>query len=325
MGHILLLDAGGTISSRPGDDGALTASLAADRLTALLPDDLGPVAVRQVYSGLSEEMSFEDMARIVSAIIAGQADPEVDGVVVAHGTDVMEEVAFLADLMIDPRKPVVFTGAQRAAAQTGFDGPRNLRDAVQAAASPAMVGIGVVIAFAGRLIPARRAFKAHTSKLRGFRARDDREGRVVEGRVVAPVVSPRHRPLPLLTPAEGVELIGLGAGSGGALIQAATHLGIKGLVLCALGRGNAGAAVTSAVEAAVAAGVVVIVASRCPEGRSAPDYATGLALQRAGAIFSDDLGASQARMLLSTLLAAHGSGPAAAKAFQTWIDQPPGM
>jgi L-asparaginase len=325
MSHILLLDAGGTISSRAGRDGALTAGLAADRLADLVPRDMARVSVRQVYSGLSEEMRLGDMAGIVAAVVAAQADPDVDGVVVAHGTDVMEEVAFLTDLMIDVRKPVVFTGAQRAAGQARFDGPRNLRDAVRAAASPALEGLGVVVAFAGRLIPARQAFKAHTSALRAFRARDDREGKISGWAILPPAVSSRRAPLPLITPAAGVELIGLGGGSSGALIGAAAGLGLKGLVLCALGRGNAGAAVTAAVEAAVTEGVVVVVASRCPEGRSAPDYATGLALQRAGAIFSGDLGASQARMLLSTLLAIHGSGDSAATAFRAWIDQPPGI
>jgi L-asparaginase len=82
--------------------------------------------------------------------------------------------------------------------------------------------------------------------------------------------------------------------------------------------------VRDAVASAVAAGLVVVVASRCPEGRSAPDYATGLALQKAGAIFAGDLGASQARILLATLMAVYGSSAAAGAAFRRWV-QPPGM
>ena len=108
-----------------------------------------------------------------------------------------------------------------------------------------------------------------------------------------------------MTPSEAVELVALGAGSAAPLIAAAPGLGLRGLVLCALGRGNVGPSALEAVKAAIAAGLVVVVASRCPEGGSAPDYATGLALQRAGAIFAGDLGASQARIALATLLATH--------------------
>ncbi len=324
MGHIVLLDAGGTISSQPDGDGALAASHAADRLAVMIPQAGVPVRTRQVHSGLSEAMDFADMAAIVSAVVAAQADPEVDGVVVAHGTDIMEEVAFLADLMVVGDKPVVFTGAARAAGRSRFDGPQNLRDAVTAAASPALVGSGVTIAFAGRLIPARQAVKVHTSDRRAFRPRDGREGKVL-GRTVVPLaIIGRPAPLPLVAPAGAVELVALGAGSNGALIRAAAGLGLKGLVLCALGRGNVGPAVLEAVKAAIAAGLVVVVASRCPEGRSAPDYATGLALERAGAIFAGDLGSSQARILLAVLLAVHGSAEAAGAAFRDWV-QPPGM
>ncbi|CAN5264776.1 asparaginase [soil metagenome] len=325
MGHILLLDAGGTISSRPGDDGALTAGLAADRLIGIVPQDVREVRVRQVYSGLSEEMTFSDMARIVEAVALAQADPEVSGIVVAHGTDIMEETAFLTDLMVARGKPVIFTGAQRAANQAGFDGPSNLRDAVVAAGSASMAQAGVAIAFAGRLVPARQAAKVHTSDVRAFRARDGGEGRVRGRAVTAPPIWPPAKILPRLTPVDGVEMIGLCAGSSGSLIRAAAGLPLRGLVLCALGRGNAGAAVLDAVKVAIDAGLVVVVASRCQGGASAPDYATGMALERAGAIFSGALGASQARILLAALLAEHRSGPASAAAFRRWIYQPPGM
>jgi L-asparaginase len=319
MGHILLLDAGGTISARPDHDGALAASAAEGRLSRLLAAAPVAVQVRQIHTGLSEAMSLADIAAVVAAVIDAQADPAVDGVVVAHGTDVMEETAFLADLTIVGGKPVIFTGAQRAAGDGKTDGQRNLRDAINAAASPALVGAGVTIAFAGHLVPARQAAKMHTSDLRAFRARDGREGRIV-GRTATPTRSGvRAQPLPWVTPSAAVETIALGAGSGGVLIAAAADLGFKGLVVSALGRGNAGPVVLDAVKAAIAAGVVVVVASRCPGGRTAPDYVTGRALHQAGAIFAGDLGVSQARILLATLLATHGSGQAAGDAFRAWI------
>lgn len=318
MGHILLLDAGGTISSRLDREGALAANAAEGRLSRLIAKVPVPVKVRQIHTGLSEAMTLADIAAVAEAVAEAQAEPAVDGVVVAHGTDIMEESAFLADLTITSNKPVIFTGAQRAAGSGRSDGARNLRDAINAAASPALVGAGVIIAFAGRLTPARQAAKMHTSDLQAFRARDGREGKIVWRIATPPPSTARPAPLPRVTPSAAVETIALSAGCSGALIAVAAGLGFKGLVISALGRGNAGPVVLDAVKAAIAAGVVVVIASRCPGGRTAPDYATGRALHQAGAIFADDLGVSQARMLMATLLAVHGAEEAAA-AFRAWV------
>jgi hypothetical protein len=126
---LLLIDAGGTISSQPDAQGRLAGS--SGGLGAL-----GEVVTQQVYAGLSEEMTFADMARVRDAVLAGLADSAIGGVIVAHGTDAMEETAFLTDLALgSPAKPVIFTGAMLPISYPGSDAPANLANALLAARS----------------------------------------------------------------------------------------------------------------------------------------------------------------------------------------------
>ena len=99
---------------------------------------------------------------------AGRGD--LAGVVIAHGTDTMEESVFLIDRLLGSDMPVVLTGAQRGADETDTDGPRNLRDAIRVASAPEARGRGAMIAFAGELHAAREVRKVHTSALRAFAA-----------------------------------------------------------------------------------------------------------------------------------------------------------
>ncbi len=297
MGHILVLDAGGTISSAADGQGALRARAGA--LAGVLDKLPTSALVRSVYQGLSEEMSLAQASGIVAAALDAASDPEIDGIVVAHGTDTLEETAFLADLQWPRTKPLVFTGAQRPPDAADFDGARNLGEALAAAAPPAAARHGVLVCFGGRLLPAWGVYKRHTSDLEGFA---HRLGLTVDLDAPAAPLTATAAPLAPGPCDDTVALVSLGLGGDGWLIDAAVDHGARGLVLAAFGRGNANDSVVEAVRRACAAGAVVLVASRCPEGNVSPDYATGLSLEIVGAIFVKDLGASQARVLLAKLL-----------------------
>jgi L-asparaginase len=319
MSHVLLLDAGGTISSQADARGVLSGGQG-----LALGAGAGDVrlSLRQVHSGLSDELSLADAAAIVRAAQAAAAEGADDlaGIVVAHGTDTMEETAFLADLVWTSPLPLVFTGAQRAPAHPEFDGAQNLADATALAASPAARNRGVLLAFGGRVMPARHAVKAHTSELAGFADRQGEAGETPDAILARlPHLQDRPAPLPDLGLDTSVEVLAASLGSGGGLIDAATAQGARGIVLQALGRGNASPHVVAAIGRACAAGVVVLVSSRCPFGQVAPDYASGARLAEAGAIFSADLGASQARILLSAILGVEPSGEAAAARIRAWL------
>lgn len=295
---IILIDAGGTISSLPDAGGKLAGG--ASGLGGTL---VGP-QVRQIYAGLSEDMTLADMARVRDAVLAALDEADVTGIIVAHGTDAMEETAFLIDLSL-PRvsKPVIVTGAMLPMTDPDSDGPGNLAAALRAAATPELAQHGALVAFARHLIPAALVYKFATSALDGFGWRGGMAGMASGDAITAPAPLPRHEPLAAVVPESACPIIALSGGDDGAMIRAAIASGVKGIVLMALGRGNGSVGAAKAVEQAVAAGIPVVVASRCPTGSTAADYASGQRLADAGAIFAGGLGATQARILLATLLA----------------------
>jgi L-asparaginase len=292
MSRIVLVTTGGTVASRHDPQSDHTAaSVDGDSLRQSLHDPLDGVDL--VVDEFCNVGSFAidlplafDLAKRVGRHLA---DPATTGVVVTHGTDTMEESAYLADLVVASDKPVVFTGAQRAADAHDPDGPRNIADAVRIAASPAAIGLGVVLA-------------SEHGKL---------------GEIDGERVSVHRRPLLRKTfVAERIEsqvdLIKLVMGSDDRFLRFAAESGAKGIVIEGFGRGNATPAAAKAIAEIISAGVPVIVTSRCPRGRVRPIYGNGGArdLERAGAIFAGDLTGPKARVLAAVMLGAELSNEA---------------
>jgi L-asparaginase len=313
---ILLLDMGGTITSAVDEVGTLNGSTARHRLAHILPKTHSSVIIEQLYSGLSEAMTFEDMMGVVAAVGRAETDETIEGIVVAHGTDIMEETAFLADLSCRLMKPIIFTGAQIPHGMPHSDATSNLADALTAASNQVLAPLGVLIAFGGYLIPAWQAYKADTVALRAFEARD---GNVGTSTPIFSPPSPVDR-LPLrdpVAPAASVEIVMLGAGCTGRLILSCIVSKVRGIVIAALGTGNAPASVIAAVQQANQAGIIVVISTRCVSGSTAPVYASGANLVDVGAMMSGPLGPSQSRMLLSVLIAAGDGRTAIAQVFSS--------
>jgi L-asparaginase len=290
--HVALLTTGGTIASSRDEHGV-------SRPVAGVGVDVDGVAVREVMSKDSSALDFADLDTIRTAVADALAEDGCVGVVVLHGTDTMEESALYVDLFHDDERPVVFTGAQRTADHADPDGPGNIAAAVAAAQSER----GVLIAFGGRLLPARGAIKKHTTELDAFRS----------------AALPRPKPLPW-KPIAGVrvDIVALYPGADGLQIDACRQAGASGIVLQALGSGNTNAAVVHAVKEAVAAGVHVVVTTRVPFGETSPTYGGGGGghdLVDAGAVFSRELRAGQARIQLAALVATGASDVAVHSSF----------
>ncbi|WP_432519699.1 asparaginase domain-containing protein [Kineococcus sp. SYSU DK006] len=292
---VVVVTTGGTIASTRDERGVSAPSLSGADVVGDAGARAG-VAVRTVEAlhADSSTLTLEQAALVRGACASALAGRDVRGVVVLHGTDSLEETAFLLDLHHDDERPVVLTGSQRTADDPDSDAPANVLAAVRAAADPAARRRGVLVAFGGRLLPAAGTTKRHTSALDAFAAPDP------PGRGPA-------LPWPAGAPWPRVDVVAVHPGADGALVDAAAALGARGLVLQALGSGNTTAAVVEAVRRACAAGVAVVVSTRVPDGPTSVGYGGGGGghdLAAAGAVSAGRLRAGQARVLLAVLLRA---------------------
>jgi L-asparaginase len=161
------------------------------------------------------------------------------GVVVTHGTDTLEEVAFLCDLIHGGETPIVFTGAMRAASAPSADGPANLLDAAFVAATRETAGLGVLVAFAGELHAARGVRKADSTALAAFSSpKLGALGRLEEGRLRLDRTVERQPPIPVEHLSAWVPILPAPLGEDGALVDCAVRSGADGLVAVALGAGH---------------------------------------------------------------------------------------
>ena len=309
MPLVTVLATGGTIASRSDGGAAATARDAGADLVARL--DLPPgveVRVEDVFTVSGFRMTLDRVSTPAQAVAAQLRDPDVAGVVVTHGTDTTEETAFFLDLFHDDDRPVVLTGAQRAADAPDSDGPRNLADAVTVAASPAARGLGVLIGFGGQLFPARGTQKTHTLAADTFTNPYGGALGWVHGGDVAVVTRPRRRPaldLAAFDPAGvRVDVVACHPDADATALRAFAGAGARGIVLEATGAGNANADICGAVRDLTEAGIVVVTSTRVAAGPVTAIYGDGggVDLQAAGAVPSGLLRPSQARMLLAALL-----------------------
>jgi L-asparaginase len=319
---VTLLATGGTIASRSGAGGGATAQDGGADLLARLDLPAGvEVRVRDVVRVGGFRMTLDRVHGLARAVATELRDGSVAGVVVAHGTDTIEESAFFLDLFHSDPRPVVVTGAQRAADAPDSDGPRNLADAITAAAAPTTRGLGVLIGFGGQLFPARGTRKTHTVAADTFANPSGGPLGWVHGGQVGVVTAPRRGaalPLGAFDPAGlRVDVVPCYPDADATALRACVDAGARGIVLEATGAGNANPAICAAVAELTAAGLVVVTSTRVAAGPVTPIYGDGggVDLLAAGAVPSGLLRPSQARMLLAALLGLHRDPVAVRKAF----------
>jgi L-asparaginase len=257
----------------------------------------------------ASHFTFPDLFQIADAVRGALDDPAIDGAVVVQGTDTIEETAFFLDLVLGGPKPVAVTGAMRAADQPSVDGPANLRDAVRAAASPALRDQGVVVVLNGTLEPADDVAKTHASALDTFRSPNGGPlGRVDGDRLhLVRRRAPRRHVPGAVRAAERVHLVTAHVAMDGSLLDAAVAAGADGIVVAGTGSGNTSAALLAAAERAMAAEIPVVLASRALAGAVSTAYAFpggGATWARAGAILAGHLSPLKARIALAVGLGA---------------------
>ena len=313
--RIAVVTTGGTIDSLGTDRLDLAAYLETGRrlepgaLIAGIPELARIASVTEIpFRRLRAHAMTDDDLADLRDVVAGLLDrDEADGVVVTHGTNTLEETAWLLHLTVSSDAPVVLTGAMRPASALSPDGPLNLLNAVRVAASPVTRGLGVLVVLDDTIHGARDVTKSNTLRTNAFAdgaagplGWTDGDGRVVlahaPGRGTA--IRGRHagtdlRALPR------VDVTVSHQGADGALVDAAAAAGARGIVSAGTGAGYPTPGEVDALERASRAGVIVCQASRVGSGR-VPRVPS---LAARGWLAADDLQPWKARILLRLGLA----------------------
>ncbi len=324
-----ILFTGGTISMRVDPaTGSAVPALSAEDIVAQVPGlpNVAAFEIEEFGRLPGPHVTPELMWRLARRAAAWLERPDVDGLIITHGTDTIEETAFMLDLLLLTDKPVVLVGAMRTVSDPSWDGPANLIAAARVAAAPSARGCGVVVVMDDHIFPARDVRKTHTESSGSFAAPEFGPLGTIDGGEV--IFRRRPMPRPSWHDADAepglrvrrletrVELVQAFTGMSDRPLRHAIADGARGLAMVAFGRGNVPPGIVPALRDAVAAGLLVTVSSRSMAGRVSARYGYdggGQQLRDAGAVLSGDLPGAQARLLQMVTLG-FTSGDAAAAA-----------
>jgi L-asparaginase len=326
--QIKILATGGTIAGaqpKPGEVGYKSGAYDVGVLIKAVPGlaDLASVNGEQIASIGSQDMNDAVWIKLARRVNQVLANPEVDAVVITHGTDTMEETGYFLNLVTKSEKPVVLVGSMRPATATSADGPMNLYDAVATAADPQARGRGVLVVLNDQIHFARETTKTNTTSLDTFVS----PNRGLAGLVLFGKTRWFSRPewkhttgsefageIPDTLPR--VDIVYAYANAGPEFVNAAVAAGAKGIVLAGVGDGNATQAVIAALAAVVKKkGVVVVRSSRTNSGAVARNVE--LDDDKLGFVAAQELNPQKARVLLQLALTKGND----AKAVQALFDR----
>ncbi|SAK58467.1 L-asparaginase II [Caballeronia arationis] len=318
--RIAVLATGGTIAGQAGDAsktaGYKAGVVGVDKLLEAVPalSQVARIHAEQVASIDSKDMSIALWVTLAARINELLANDDIDGVVVTHGTDTLEETAYLLHLTVKSDKPVVLTAAMRPSSALSADGPLNLLNAVTVAAHASAAKQGVLVAFNNQIHCARDVTKTSTYAVDAFRSPEiGALGWVQDGRVEFQRAALRRHTsqsqFDLSNALPAVEIVASYAGASRAAIDAFVATGVRGLVIAGTGNGSIHASLAQALADAAKKGVAVVRSSRVGSGHV---MRNGAASDDAlGSVSAGTLNPYKARVLLMLALAAGIADPAA--------------
>jgi L-asparaginase len=325
--RVKILATGGTIAGaqpKPGEVGYKAGAYDVDVLIKAVPGlaDIAQVTGEQIASIGSQDMNDAVWIKLGRRVNEVLANPEVDGVVITHGTDTMEETGYFLNLVTRSEKPVVLVGSMRPATATSPDGPMNLYNAVATAIDPGARGRGVLVVMNDSIHYARETTKTNTTSLQTFSS----PNRGLAGFVLFGKTRWFSKPswkhtagsqfagaIPDALPR--VDIVYAHANVGPEFVNAALAAGAKGIVLAGVGDGNGTQALLDALAAAVKKGAIVVRSSRTNSGAVARNVEVDD--DKLGFVAAQELNPQKARVLLQLALLKSKD----AKAVQAIFDQ----
>lgn len=326
--RVTILATGGTIAGaqpKAGEAGYKAGSFSVESLIQAVPGmkDIATVTGEQIASIGSQDMNDAVWIKLARRVNELEKSPDVDGIVITHGTDTMEETGYFLNLVVKGDKPVVLVGSMRPATAISADGPMNLYNATAVAVDRAARGRGVLVVMNDDIHYAREAEKTNTTSLQTFESPNRGLAGIVnfgKARFYSPPV-PKHTSgsafagsVPDVLPA--VFIVYAYANVGKEQVDAALTAGAKGIVLAGVGDGNATAAMIDALAGAVKKGVVVVRSSRVGSGTVARNVEVND--DKLGFVAGLELNPGKARVLLQQALTKTQSAAAVQKYFEEY-------
>ncbi len=228
------------------------------------------------------------------------------GIIVTHGTDTLEETAYLLDLTIKTEIPIVVIGSMRNSSEPDWDGPKNLTDAIKICLNPKTKNLGVLVCLNGEINAASEVTKIYTEEVFSFRSLDfGTLGFVKDGDVVLNRLPRKLEIIDTNKIVSNVDILIVYAGMNEKFFKFSADSGAEGIVVEALGVGNVPPAAFEGIKYAVEKNIPVVLVSRCPAGETEDIYSypgAGKWLHRIGVIFADYLNGQKARIKLMLAL-----------------------
>lgn len=303
--RILIITTGGTIAMKQNSPfGVLPDDeFAARLLTFPQLDQMASISVQEFANIPSPFITPTMMLELATYI--DEQSAEYDGIVVTHGTDTLEETAYLLDLVLRTTNPVVITAAMRSSSELGLDGPRNIVGAVRVAGDDQSAGKGVLVVLNDEINCARDVVKTDTGKTGAFTTPAyGILGNIDTDRIIYYRQALIHEKIFTNRLETNIDLVKCVSGMDGRFLEASLQNSAKAVVIEAFGRGNVPRSLVEPVRKLLAAGILVVLTSRTYTGRVLSEYGYeggGLFLQNLGVILGEDLKGPKMRIKLMVL------------------------
>ncbi|HDE3425125.1 TPA: asparaginase [Staphylococcus aureus] len=307
MKHLLVIHTGGTIS------------MSQDQSNKVVTNDINPISMHKdvinQYAQIDElnpfnvpspHMTIQHVKQLKDIILEAVTNKYYDGFVITHGTDTLEETAFLLDLILGIEQPVVITGAMRSSNEIGSDGLYNYISAIRVASDEKARHKGVMVVFNDEIHTARNVTKTHTSNTNTFQSPNHGPlGVLTKDRVQFHHMPYRQQALENVNDKLNVPLVKAYMGMPDDIFSFYSREGIDGMVFEALGQGNIPPSALEGIQQLVSLNIPIVLVSRSFNGIVSPTYAYdggGYQLAQQGFIFSNGLNGPKARLKLLVAL-----------------------
>lgn len=305
---IYVLATGGTIAGASEDNTATTGykagSIGIKKLIAAVPEiyDIADIDGEEIASIDSKDMTEEIALRLVRRTNELLAFSDYDGIVITHGTDTLEETAYLLSLLTCTEKPIVLTGAMRPATAISADGPLNLLDAVRVAVSDKARNMGVLVVTNNQINGAHDVTKTHTTAVDTFKSPNGGALGAVNDGIVRFYCRPLKSHLPNslglsqnIKQLPKVVILYAHSGDNGEMVELACQNDVKGIVYAGMGNGSIPAKVLEKFKQARKQHIAIVRSTRSFSGavtKAEAEY------ENLGIIASFELNPAKARILL---------------------------